>query len=119
MVRTSGSGATKSRDQARQAGLFNQTMKLKDSSTRGGAGGGGGILSLLGDMTANTDSQDKDLKNQTAADLFLKSHNDDQFAQTQYFGANAAGSHLGHSQLREVTRHFYNQLSQGGNGSKK
>ena len=86
-------------------------MKLKDSNARNGAGGG--ILSLLGDMV-NSDSQEKDLKNQTAADLFLKTHNEEQFSQTQYVGSAATGSHLGHNQLREVTRHFYNQLAQGG-----
>ena len=98
-------------------------MKLKDSNARNGAGGG--ILSLLGDM-AGSDSQEKDLKNQTAADLFLKTHNEEQFSQTQYVGSAAASSHLGHNQLREVTRHFYNQLAQGngntgatGVGSKK
>lgn len=84
-------------------------MKLKDSNARGGTGGG--ILSLLGDM-AGSDSQEKDLKNQTAADLFLKTHNEEQFSQTQYVGSAATGSHhLGHNQLREVTRHFYNQLA--------
>ena len=53
-------------------------MKLKDTGSRGGAGGG--ILSLLGDLGGNTESQEKDIKNQTAADLFLKSHNEDQFS---------------------------------------
>lgn len=51
-------------------------MKLKSSNARGESGGGAGILSLLGDMNTS-DSQDKDFKNQTAADLFLKSHNED------------------------------------------
>lgn len=97
MIRTSASGATKSRDQARQAQLFNQTMKLKDSNARAGTSGGGGILSLLGDLGTNTDSQEKDLKNQTAADIFLKSHNEEQFSQTQYFGANTGGTHLGNN----------------------
>ena len=69
-------------------------MKLKDSNARNGAGGG--ILSLLGDMV-NSDSQEKDLKNQTAADLFLKTHNEEQFSQTQYVGSAATGSHLGHN----------------------
>ena len=74
-------------------------MKLKDSNARAGASGngGGGILSLLGDLGTNTDSQEKDLKNQTAADIFLKSHNEEQFSQTQYFGANTGGTHLGNN----------------------
>lgn len=86
--------------------MFNQTVKLKES----GAARGGGILSLLNDI--NPDAalhhlQEKEHKQQTAADLFLKSHNEDQFSQTQYIGGSGGG-HLGHSQLREVTRHFYN-----------
>jgi hypothetical protein len=52
--------------------MFTQTVKLKDSNARGG--GGGGILSLLDDLNPNCETQDK---NQTAADLFLKSHNED------------------------------------------
>ena len=84
-------------------------MKLKDTGARGGASGG--ILSLLGDLGTNTDSQEKDLRNQTAADLFLKSHNEEQFSQTQYIGSSAGAAghqNLGQNQLREVTRHFYN-----------
>jgi hypothetical protein len=70
-------------------------MKLKDSNVRG-TGSGGGIMSLLGDM-AGSDSQEKDLKNQTAADLFLKTHNEEQFSQTQYIGSAAGSHHLGHN----------------------
>ena len=91
-------------------------MKLKDTSNRGA--NNGGILSLLNELGEGQD------KNQTAADLFLKSHNEDQFAQTQYFGSSNSGvnaqggnsgnsgaaghNSMGQSQLREVTRHFYN-----------
>ena len=65
-------------------------MKLKDSGSRGGNtsnnnttnNNADGILSLLGDLGTGHESQDKDLKNQTAADLFLQSHNEEQFAQT-------------------------------------
>ena len=56
-------------------------MKLKDTGSRGGNGGNtDGILSLLGDLGTGHDSQDKDMKNQTAADLFLQSHNEEQFS---------------------------------------
>jgi len=74
-------------------------MKLKESGARGGAGSG--IISLLSEM------HEKDVRNQTAADLFLQSHNEGQFSQTQYFGSSQ-NTQLGHSQLHEVTRHFYN-----------
>ena len=55
-------------------------MKLKES---GGRGGGSNILSLLGELGgADGDTHQPGPKNQTAADLFLKSHNEEQFSQT-------------------------------------
>ena len=96
VIRSSGTGQVKNRDKdhSRQAQLFNQTMKLKDTGSRGG--NAGGILSLLNELGEGQD------KNQTAADLFLKSHGEEQFSQTQYFGANSnqggGSSNLGGSQ---------------------
>jgi hypothetical protein len=68
-------------------------MKLKDTGSRGANNSNNntdGILSLLGDLGTGHESQDKDIKNQTAADLFLQSHNEEQFSQTQYMGASSS-----------------------------
>ena len=67
-IRTGTSGSGKqgsSREQNRQNQYFNQTMKLKDTGSRGGAAAANtdGILSLLGDLGTGHDSQDKDMKN--------------------------------------------------------
>ena len=73
--------------------MFNQTMKLKDTldNRAGGGNRNGGIISLLNELGEEYSAEQD--KNSTAADLFLKSHNNpDQFSQTQYFGSGGNGT---------------------------
>ena len=55
--------------------MFNQTMKLKDTldNRAGGGNRNGGIISLLNELGEEYSAEQD--KNSTAADLFLKSHN--------------------------------------------
>jgi hypothetical protein len=84
---------------------------MKFSSTTGAVGGVNALLNELSAPTPTNHEYDK----QTAANLFLQSQQHNQIYQTSYFG-NSSGQHgsdgqLGQNQLREVTRHFYNQLA--------